>query len=107
MTTLASDQSNSRALAVRLPDDPWLVDLADGRSVALPLGWYPRLLPGTPEARANDRLIGEGAVIHGPDLDEDVSGENIVAGRGAGEGRKSFERWLAGRASHSSVVIHG
>jgi len=95
------DSAASRARAVRLTEDSLVVDLADGRTVSVPLAWYPRLLQGSPEERANHRLIGEGEGIHWPDLDEDVSVENILAGRASGEGAKSFERWLDARSSRT------
>ena len=60
MSTLVSDFSASRAIALRLTADTLAVDLSDGRTISVPLGWYPRLLHGTPEERANYRLIGEG-----------------------------------------------
>jgi len=88
-----------KATTVRLTEDALVVDLADGRTVSLPLAWYPRLLQGSPEERANHRLIGDGEGIHWPDLDEDVSVENILAGRVSGESPKSFARWLAARTS--------
>jgi len=93
------DSAASRATTVRLTEDTLVVDLADGRTVSVPLAWYPRLLQGSPEERANHRLIGEGEGIHWPDLDEDVSVENILAGRTSGESSKSFARWLERRSS--------
>jgi hypothetical protein len=98
MTTLVIDSAAGRATAVRVTDDSLIVDLADGRTVFAPLAWYPRLLQGSPEERANHRFIGEGEGIHWPDLDEDVSVENILAGQASGEGAKSFERWLDARS---------
>jgi hypothetical protein len=73
------------------------VDLADGRSIAVPIAWYPRLAHGTPAERANWRLIGRGEGIHWPDLDEDISVENLLAGSRSGESQTSFKRWLASR----------
>ncbi|HZM01573.1 MAG TPA: DUF2442 domain-containing protein [Candidatus Saccharimonadales bacterium] len=99
MTTLVIDRTASRATAVRLTDDSLVVDLADGRTVSAPLAWYPRLLHGSPVERANHKLIGEGEGIHWPDLDEDVSVENILAGKVSGEGSNSFKRWLEARSS--------
>ena len=99
MTTLLIDSAASRATAVRLTEDSLIVDLADGRTVSVPLAWYPRLLQGSPSERANHRFIGEGEGIHWPDLDEDVSVENILAGRGSGESQKSFGQWLKARAN--------
>lgn len=49
------------------------VSLTDGREIAVPLVWFPRLLKATPTQRANWRLIGRGEGIHWPDLDEDIS----------------------------------
>jgi hypothetical protein len=79
-----------------------VVDLADGRTVSVPLAWYPRLLQGSADERANHRFIGEGEGIHWPDLDEDVSVENILAGQASGESSKSFARWLEGRSSRQA-----
>jgi Protein of unknown function (DUF2442) len=101
MSTLVIDSAGSRAIAVRLTDDALVVDLADGRTVSAPLAWYPRLLQATLNERERYRLIGEGEGIHWPGLDEDISVENILAGRASGEGAKSFEQWLEARSSRS------
>ena len=97
MTTLVINGAGSKATAVRLTEDTLAVDLSDGRTVSVPLAWYPRLLQGSPAERANHRFIGEGEGINWPDLDEDISIENLLGGRASGEGSKSFERWLKGR----------
>lgn len=86
-----------KATGVRLTDDSLVVDLADGRSVSVPLAWYPRLLHGAPAERNNFRLIGGGEGIHWEDLDEDISVEGILSGRPSGESPKSFQRWLESR----------
>jgi hypothetical protein len=99
MTTLTIDSSATKATAVRLTDDALIVDLADGRSVSVPLAWYPRLLQGSPVERGNFRLIGRGEGIHWGDLDEDISVEGILSGRSSGESPKSFQRWLDSRNS--------
>jgi hypothetical protein len=99
MSTLVIDSAARKATAVRLTADALVVDLADGRTVSVPLAWYPRLLQGSPEERAHHRFIGDGEGIHWPDLDEDISVENILAGRMSGEGSKSFQRWLEARSS--------
>jgi hypothetical protein len=54
------------------------IDLADGRSISAPLAWYPRLDHGTAAERANWRLIGRGEGVHWPDLDEDISVDNLL-----------------------------
>ena len=102
MTTLVIDKAASRAIGVRLTEDTLVVDLADGRTISLPLAWYPRLSQGSAAERANHRFIGEGEEIHWPDLDEDVSVENILAGKVSDEGSKSFERWRQARSKPAS-----
>lgn len=87
----------SRVLAVRVTDDTLSVDLEDGRSISVPIGWYPRLMHATPAERANWRINGAGHGIHWPDLDEDLSVEGIVMGRPSGESQTSFARWLSQR----------
>jgi len=99
MSTLVIDGAASRATAVRLTGDALVVDLADGRTVSAPLAWYPRLLQGSLAERAHHRFIGNGEGIHWPDLDEDISMENILAGRASGESVKSFQKWLEARLS--------
>ena len=78
-------------------DDSLIVDLADARTITVPLAWFPRLAHGTPAERANWRLIGGGAGIHWPDLDEDISVESLLAGRRSGETQASLRRWLQAR----------
>jgi hypothetical protein len=84
---------------VTVTEDALIVDLADGRTVSVPLAWYPRLLHGTPEERNNWRLIGKGEGIHWPDLDEDLSVENGVFSKPSGESQRSFKRWLENHAA--------
>jgi hypothetical protein len=82
---------------VALGDDTLVVHLEDGRTITVPLAWFPRLLHGTEAERSNFRLIGGGAGIHWPDLDEDISVLSLLAGRRSGETQESLRRWLAGR----------
>jgi hypothetical protein len=74
--------------------DTLQVDLSDGRSVAVPLGWYPRLLHGTTAERDKWELIAQGEGVHWSALDEDISLEGIMAGRPSGESQQSLQRWL-------------
>ena len=60
--------------------DNLCVDLLDGRSITVPLVWYPTLLHATPEQRANWQLAGGGFGIHWPDIDEDLSSEGLLRG---------------------------
>ena len=87
------------ALALKVTADTLAVDLADGRTIVAPLAWFPRLLRGTRAERAKWRMIGGGEGIHWPDLDEDISVESLLAGRGSGESPESLERWLETRAA--------
>ena len=87
-----------RAVKVIVTDDTLSVDLEDGRTISVPIGWYPRLVYGTPEERANVQISGAGYGVHWPDLDEDISVENLLLGKPSGESQKSFKKWLEGRA---------
>ncbi len=82
--------------------DTLSVNLSDGRTISVPLAWFPRLLHGTQRERDNWRLIGKGHGIHWEDLDEDVSVEGLLAGRSSGESQASFKKWLDGRAARPS-----
>ena len=73
------------------------MELTDGRTISAPVAWYPRLSHGTTEERNRWRLVGGGRGIHWPDLDEDVSVENLLAGKPSGESQASFKRWLEER----------
>ena len=98
MTTLAIELRMVSAQNVQVTDEALIVDLSDGRTVSVPLAWFPRLLHGTPEERNKWRLIGNGEGIHWPALDEDISVENLILGKPSGESQKSFKKWLEARA---------
>lgn len=102
MTTFMIDVSLAHAQQVVISEDTLTIDLADGRTVSVPLAWYPRLLHGTPSERQNWQLIGTGTGIHWPELDEDISVENIVFGKPSGESQRSFQRWLEARDKQPS-----
>jgi hypothetical protein len=97
MTTSAVDTSAARIQGLRVSDDQLTAELTDGRTISVPLGWYPRLLHGTKKERSHFRLIGQGRGIHWPDLDEDISVENLLLGKPSGESQQSLKRWLEGR----------
>ena len=86
-----------RIIEVSITDDTLSVDLEDGRSIAMPIGWYPRLAYGSSEERANFQISGAGYGIHWPDLDEDIGVEGILLGKRSSESQTSFERWLRDR----------
>ena len=75
------------------------VELADGRALAVPTAWYPRLVHATARERGHWRLIARGTGIHWPDLDEDISIEGLLAGRHSGELAQSLKRWLNSRTA--------
>ena len=77
--------------------DSLTINLINGRTIAVPLAWYPRLMHGTTDERNNWRLTGGGEGIHWLDLDEDVSVENLLSGKPSGESQRSFKRWLEER----------
>jgi hypothetical protein len=81
-----------RVKDVRFTDDLLVVDLLDGRTISVPLVWYPRLLSATPEQRANWRLAGGGFGIHWPDVDEDLTTEGLLRGAPAPRGSASAGR---------------
>ena len=78
---------------VKVSDDTLAVELEDGRTISVPLAWYPRLHHGTSGERLNWHLIGGGEGIHWPALDEDVSVEDLIPGRRSGESEASLMQW--------------
>ncbi|MCY3952881.1 MAG: DUF2442 domain-containing protein [bacterium] len=79
---------------VTVSDDSLAAELSDGRTISVPLDWYPRLVHATAQERDNWHLIGDGEGVHWPDLDEDISVGGLLAGRPSGEGGRSLKRWL-------------
>ena len=69
-----------RVKDVYFTDDTMAVDLLDGRTIIVPLVWYPRLLEASAEQRRNWKISGAGYGIHWPDLDEDLSTEGLLRG---------------------------
>jgi len=69
-----------RVKNVQCTDDELIVGLVDGRTISVPLAWYPRLLNATPGQRANWQIAGGGFGIHWPEIDEDLSTEGLLAG---------------------------
>ena len=97
MTTLAIEIEVPFAVDVHVSDDTLSVDLTDGRTISVPLGWYPRLEYANPNERKKWRFIGKGQGIHWEVIDEDISVEGILAGKPSGESQKSLKKWLQGR----------
>ena len=86
-----------RVVTVTVTDDTLSVDLEDGRTIAVPIGWYPRLAHGTLDERTSFRISGAGYGIHWPELDENIGLEGLLLGKKSTESAASFERWLQGR----------
>jgi len=87
----------ARVLKVLVTDDTLSVDLEDGRTVSVPIGWYPRLASGTDSERSNFEISGAGYGVHWPDLDEDIGVEGLLLGKRSSESPNSFEQWLKRR----------
>ena len=86
-----------KAVTVTVTDDTLSVDLEDGRTIAVPIGWFPRLAYGTVIERANVQIAGAGCGLHWPDLDEDIGVEGLLLGKKSAESPASFARWLEQR----------
>jgi hypothetical protein len=96
MTTLELEQEPA-AIKIMVTADRLVVDLADGRSLTVPLAWYPRLVHGSESERKNWQLLGDGYAMEWPDLDEHIGVEGLLAGRRSGESQISINRWLKTR----------
>ena len=97
MAFSAVDLPAPQAVAVRVDEETLSVDLSDGRTIAVPVAWYPRLHNATAAERGNWRMIAAGDGIHFPDLDEDISVASLIAGKPSAESQASLRKWLAGR----------
>jgi Protein of unknown function (DUF2442)/Domain of unknown function (DUF4160) len=99
MSTLKAQVTEARAQNVKVTIDTLSVDLTDGRTIAVPLAWFPRLLHASAAERNNWRFIAKGEGIHWSDLDEDISVDGLLLGRQSGESNASLEKWLQSRES--------
>jgi len=101
MTTLILE-TEPLANQVTVTDEWLIVDLVDGRSLCIPLAWYPRLMHASPPERQNWQLLGDGYAIEWLDLDEHIGIEGLLAGRRSSESQRSLDRWLATRSTSAS-----
>ena len=97
MSSSATATTEALAQDVHVTEDALIVELVDGRTVSVPVSWYPRLLHGSIEERNDWRLIGRGEGVHWARIDEDISVADLLAGRGSGEAQDSLRRWLESR----------
>lgn len=91
-----------RIISVPVTDETLSADLEDGRTVSVPIGWYPRLAHGTPAERASFQISGGGYRIHWPELVEDIGVEGLLLGKKSNESATSLKRWLDGRKAQST-----
>ena len=98
MTSSVPEIPEARAKEVSVSGEALSVDLQDGRTIAIPLVWFPRLWHGSETERLNFEIFGDGAYLHWPDLDEDLSVADLLAGRRSGESAQSLKTWLEGRS---------
>lgn len=97
MSSLTAEIQSIQVQGIIVNAEALIVDLSDGRTLSVPLVWYPRLLNSTPKERDNWRLIGHDEGINWPDLDEDISLKNLIMGHPSGESQHSLKRWLDSR----------
>ena len=96
----------SGAMTLAVTEDTLTADLMDGRTISVPLDWYPRLVHATPEERNNWEIHAAGQHLHWPDLDEDISVEGLLAGRKSGESQRSFKRWLEAKQEGRGLTLY-
>ena len=104
MNILAVPIETPTAQAVSVTEDTLTVDLTDGRTLSVPIGWFPRLVHAEPQERDRWRLVGRGQGIHWEDLDEDISIDGLLAGRPSGESQDSLRKWLERKSSLTSAL---
>lgn len=92
-----------QAAAIRVTEDELTVEFEDGRTLSVPLAWYPRLLHGSNKARQNFEIGAFG--IHWPDLDEDISYRGLLLGRKSGESADSLKFWLDNHRKGKKVTL--
>ncbi|MEW6741850.1 MAG: DUF2442 domain-containing protein [Planctomycetota bacterium] len=87
----------ARAQSARVPDEALSVDRVDGRTIIVPLVWFPRLWHGTAQERKRFEIFGDGTYIHWPALDEDLTVAGLLASSRSGESLESLKKWMASR----------
>ena len=77
---ISAKVADERVVDLRFDDERLIVDLRDGRTIAVPIAWYPRLASATAQQRNRWEVAGGGYGIHWPDIDEDLSTEGLLRG---------------------------
>lgn len=96
-----------RIVDVTITDDTLSADLEDGRTISVPIGWYPRIAYATPAERVSFQISGAGHGIHWPDLDEDLGVEGLLLGKRSNESSVSFKKWLDHRKGQADSLDVG
>ena len=104
MATSTAELIAPIAAKVMVTEDAIIADLVDGRVISAPLAWYPRLVHATPQERNNVEVYGDGN-IHWPDLDEDITVSELLAGRRSLESEASFARWLTAKRAGRGLTL--
>lgn len=99
MNTSAVEMQLPDAIGVDVAGNALSVELSDGRTISVPVDWYPRLAHATEKERGNWRIIGRGQGIHWEDVNEDVSVRDLLLGKRSEESQASLMKWLNGRPS--------
>lgn len=89
--------ADERVSEVRFTDDSLIVELMDGRTISVPLAWYPRLFQATAAQRRHWRISGGGYGIHWPEIDEDLNTEGLLRGAPAPRGSLTFQAEMKAR----------
>lgn len=90
--------NSPRIIAFSISNDTLSIDLEDGRSLSVPISWFPRLAYGSEVERGNAYISGAGYGLHWPDLDEDLSVVGLLTGKKSGESPESLQNWLKSRS---------
>ena len=106
MSTSTTEVTVPNAEELTVTEDTLSAELADGRTISVPLAWYPRLVHANQQERDAWELVGGGQGIHWPDLDEDLSVEGLIKGRQSGESQHSFKRWLEAKQAGRSAALY-
>ena len=104
MSSSVADVREARATGVRVDQESLTIDLVDGRTIIVPLIWFPRLWHGMPQEWTQVEIFGDGLALHWPDLDEDLSVPDLIAGRPSGESPDSLRDWLESRRKAGKPV---
>ena len=101
----SSNSNRPVVVGVERDGDYLRFSLRDSRRVDMPLSWYPRLCDAKDEELANWRLLGGGEGVNWPDLDEDISVQDVLNGLPSGESAQSLGRWLRARRDSREVTL--